>query len=52
MTAPLTGAEKKERIEQLRRINEIARRRLPKEFCDAVDDALLLAEDVAADEVQ
>jgi hypothetical protein len=46
MTASLTGAEKQERIDQLRLINGVARKRLPKEFCDAVDDALLLAEDV------
>jgi hypothetical protein len=46
MTKLLTGSEKQERIEQLRRINKIARKRLDKEFCDLVDDALLLAEDV------
>lgn len=52
MTAPLTGAEKQERIEQLRKINAVARKRLPKEFCDEVDAALLEAEDVQSEEVQ
>jgi hypothetical protein len=47
MMSPVTSStEKQERIEQLRMINAIARKRLPKEFCDAIDDALLLAEDV------
>jgi len=52
MREPLTGAEKQERIDQLRTINNIARKRLPAEFCDMVDDALLLAEDIPTDEVQ
>jgi|HubBroStandDraft_1064217.scaffolds.fasta_scaffold02635_12 hypothetical protein len=52
MTAQLSGAEKQERIDQLRMINAVARKRLPKEFCDAVDDALLEAEDVATEQVQ
>lgn len=47
-----TPAEKAERIAQLRLINKVARKRLPKEFCDAVDDALLFAEDVASVETQ
>ena len=51
MTAPLTGAEKQERIDQLRMINAVARKRLPKEFCDAIDEALLEGEDVPTDEV-
>lgn len=52
MTEPLTGAAKQERIDQLRMINSVARKRLPQEFCDAVDATLLEAEDVATDEVQ
>jgi hypothetical protein len=52
MSEPLTGSEKQERIDQLRLINAVARKRLPKEFCDAVADALLLAEDVPTDEKQ
>jgi hypothetical protein len=56
MTIPevteLTGAEKQERIDQLRMINAIGRKHLPKEFCDEVDAALLYAEDVVTDAVQ
>jgi hypothetical protein len=52
MSDPLTGAEKQERIDQLRTINKVARKRLPAQFCDMVDDALLLAEDVPTDETQ
>lgn len=52
MMDKVTGAEKQERIDQLRIINAVARKRLPKKFVDAVDDALLLAEDVPTDEVQ
>lgn len=48
----LTGKEKQERIDALRLINSIARKRLPKDFCDAVDDALLEAEDVPTDKTQ
>ena len=47
-----TAVEKQERIDQLRMINAIARKRLPAEFCDAVDDALLEAEDVATEATQ
>jgi len=53
MMEPVTSAaEKQARINQLRIINKIARKRLPEEFCDAVDDALLEAEDVPTEEVQ
>jgi hypothetical protein len=52
MMDEVNGAEKQERIDQLRRINAVARKRLPAEFCDAVDAALLEAEDVASTEVQ
>jgi hypothetical protein len=52
MTEPLTGGAKQERIDQLRLINGVARKRLPKEFCDAVDDALLGAEDMPTDQTQ
>jgi uncharacterized protein YihD (DUF1040 family) len=43
----LTGAEKQARIYALREINKLAREAgFDKEFCDEVDAALLLAEDV------
>jgi len=48
----LVGKEKQQRIDQLRIINSVARKRLPAEFCNAVDDALLAAEDVASEETQ
>jgi hypothetical protein len=48
----VTGAEKQARIDQLRMINDAARARLPKEFCDEVADALLEAQDVASEETQ
>ena len=49
----LDGREKAERIKQLRLINEAARS-LPghKDFCDAMEAALLELEDVATDTVQ
>jgi hypothetical protein len=52
MMDEVAGKEKQERIEQLRTINKIARKRLPAEFCNAVDDALLLAEDVPTESTQ
>jgi predicted Zn-dependent protease with MMP-like domain len=48
----LTGKAKQDRIDQLRMINNAARKRLPKEFCDAVDELLLEAEDVPTEIVQ
>lgn len=47
----LVGKEKQEHIDGLRRINKIAREHLPKEFCDMLDDVLLMAEDVSTDAV-
>lgn len=52
MSEPLIGKEKQERIDQLRLINAVARKRLPAEFCNAVDDALLEAEDVPSEAPQ
>jgi hypothetical protein len=52
MMDEVTGTEKQERIEQLRTINKIARKRLPAEFCDMFDAALLYAEDVPTEETQ
>jgi predicted Zn-dependent protease with MMP-like domain len=49
--ATLTQKEKAERIAQLRMINSVARKHLPKEFCDEVDEALLDIEDVCSDAV-
>jgi len=48
----LTGKAKQERIDQLRMINAAARKRLPAEFCDAVDALLLEAEDVPTEKIQ
>jgi hypothetical protein len=49
----LTGKEKQDRIDQLRQINAAARQsgRDPA-FCDLVDSALLLAEDVPSETPQ
>jgi uncharacterized protein YihD (DUF1040 family) len=48
MTEPLLkGAEKQARIDALREINKLGREAgFDKNFCDMVDGALLLAEDV------
>jgi hypothetical protein len=54
MSLPIvTGVEKQERIEQLRRINSAARRRgVDPDFCDVIDAVLLEAEDVATHTTQ
>jgi hypothetical protein len=52
VSEPLTGKAKQERIDTLRLINKIAREHLEPEFCDMVDDALLLAEDVQSEQAQ
>jgi hypothetical protein len=51
MMDEVSGKEKQERIDQLRMINDIARKRHP-EFSAEVDAMLLEAQDVATDAVQ